>query len=385
MAITIISSPAGEPSVQDDLWHIAASDNSGSVDMRYVFDVWVNGSQQIRVKQYPDPVTGQAYFNAGPIVRNGFSYQWFTPVNAVDNVYLVKPSASGEISQNYQVRYGEDVSGITSTNMASGETTAYNWIPPVFKRRTFDSTIKINRYLTNRPLSAKNVLGQKFLIPFSSDEDLNMEVDTYDHNNTIISNYVDPTPYASGYVQVDIGRDAINARLGVEAIHYGVKYYDVSFVTDREYRIYNTCSPKYTTYNLYFLNAWGMFDTAQFSLVSKLTKDMERKAFTERDYRQGSGAVTYYDGNGVYHESKINYANKADHSLRLTMDAPTDAEWQWLAELISSPQIYMEQDGYFYPVTIKNTNYEYNKYVNIGLRAFEIDLEINQTRWSQLR
>jgi hypothetical protein len=67
------------------------------------------------------------------------------------------------------------------------------------------------------------------------------------------------------------------------------------------------------------------------------------------------------------------------------MNAPTDAEYEWLAELIDSPQVYFELDGYFYPVSIKNNNYEYSKYVNNRLRVFEVDIDINQTRYSQLR
>jgi hypothetical protein len=67
------------------------------------------------------------------------------------------------------------------------------------------------------------------------------------------------------------------------------------------------------------------------------------------------------------------------------MDAPTDAEWQWLVELLTSPLVYFEQDGYFYPVTLKNTTYEYSKYVNNRLRPFEVDIDINQSRDTQLR
>lgn len=388
MAITIINNPSGEPSVQDDLWHIAASDNSGTPDMRYVFDVWANGQQLIRVKQYPDPVTGQAYFNAGPIVRNGFSYEWFVPVNSDTHVYLTQPSDSGEISNLYQVRVGEDVSGVTTTNMASGEVRAYNWVAPPFKRRVSDSSIKMNKFYSNRPSGAKITLGQKLLIPFKTSNTVNLDLklETYNHANALINSYADAGFYENnGYVQLDIGRDAMNNRFGSEYIHEEVKYYDVFFDDFGKFRVHHVCNPKYTPVNLYFINAWGMFDTATFGLVSRLTKDVERKSFTEKDFRQGQAAVTYFDSRNVYHESKVNYLNKSDHSLRLTMDAPTDAEYEWLAELISSPQVYMEKDGYYYPVTIKNTNYEYSKYVNNNLRPFEVDLEINQTRWSQLR
>lgn len=388
MALTILQSPSGEPSVQDSLWHVVTSDNSGQVDFKYVFDVWANGVQLIREKHFADPETGQGYFDAGAIVRNGFSYEWFTPVNSSDHVYLNQPSTSGEIALSYQVRYGEDVSGVSTFNMASGETRAYNWVPPLFGRRTYDSSIKLNKFLTNRPSCARIPLGQKLLIPFKTSNlvNLDLKMDTYDHANNLINSYADANFYENnGYIQLDIGSVALNDRFGSEYINEGVKYYDVFFDDFEKFRVYHICNPKYQPINLYFLNHWGMFDTAHFGLVSKLSKEIERKSFEKREFRTGPGSVTYMDANNVYHETKINHLNKNSFSYRLTMDAPTDAEWQWLAELMDSPQIYMEMEGHYYPVTIKNTSYEYSQYVFNRLKPFEIDIELNQTRYSALR
>lgn len=385
MAITQIQSPSGESSVQDTLWHVVSSTNVAGQDFKYVFDIFVGGVQQIRVKQFPDPTTQKGYFDAGPIVRNGFSYSWFVPENATDDVYLCQPSASGEISQLYQIRIGEDVSGITTTNLASGNVRAYNWSPPAFKRKTFDSNTKLNKFYTNRPTGAKIATGQKLLIPFKTDATLTLKVDTYNQSNALIATTTDGSTFANGgYVQLDIGTAAINARLGT-IITDAVKYYDVYFNTFEKFRVVLSCNPKYTPANLYFLNKWGMYDTATFDLLSRLTSETERKAFTQRDFRLTDTGVTYYDANNVYNETKTNYENREVLSLRLTMDAPTDAEWQWLSELITSPQVYYELDGYYYPVTLKSNSYEYSKYINNRLRPFEVDIDINQTRQRQLR
>jgi hypothetical protein len=385
MAITSLFAPSGEPSVQDSLWHVVSSNNVAGQDFKFVFDIFVGSVQQVRVKQFPDPTTSNGYFDAGPIVRNGFTYSWFVPENTADDVYLCQPSASGQISQLYQIRIGEDVSGITTSNLASGEVRAYNWSPPAFKRKTFDSTTKLNKFYTNRPTGARINTGAKLLIPFKTDATLTLKVDTYNQSNALIATTTDVSTYANGgYVQLDIGTAAINARLG-NIITDAVKYYDVYFNTFDKFRVVLTCNPKYTPTNLYFLNKWGMYDTATFDLLSRLTSDVERKAFTQRDFRQGPSSVTYFDANNVYNETKTNYENREVLSLRLTMDAPTDNEFVWLSELITSPQIYMEQDGYYYPVTLKNNTYEYSKYINNRLRPFEVDIDINQTRQRQLR
>ena len=385
MAITSLFAPSGEPSVQDSLWHVVSSTNVAGQDFKFVFDIFVGGVQQVRVKQFPDPTTLNGYFDAGPIVRNGFTYLWFVPENATDDVYLCQPSASGQISQLYQIRFGEDVSGITTSNLASGEVRAYNWAPPAFKRKTFDSTTKLNKFYTNRPTGARINTGAKLLIPFKTNATLTLKVDTYNQSNALIATTTDGSTYANGgYVQLDIGTAAINARLG-NIITDAVKYYDVYFNTFDKFRVVLSCNPKYNPTNLYFLNKWGMYDTATFDLLSRLTSDVERKAFTQRDFRQAAASVTYFDSNNVYNETKTNYENREVLSLRLTMDAPTDNEFVWLSELITSPQIYMEQDGYYYPVTLKNNTYEYSKYINNRLRPFEVDIDINQTRQRQLR
>ena len=77
-----------------------------------------------------------------------------------------------------------------------------------------------------------------------------------------------------------------------------------------------------------------MYDTARFDLVSKLSMDIERKTFMQRDYSFGAGGVSYQTSN-VYNESKVNYLNKKDFTQKLTMNAPSDAEWEWLAELVT--------------------------------------------------
>jgi hypothetical protein len=149
--------------------------------------------------------------------------------------------------------------------------------------------------------------------------------------------------------------------------------------------IYNKCNSKYETTPIHFLNRFGVWDTIHFDLVSRLTMDVERKGYEKRDFIIDGSNVNYFDVNNKYAENKINYSNKMNWSYRLTADAMNDTDYQWASQLINSPQIYMEVDDYFYPVTIKNTNYEYSKYVNNRQRALEIDFEMNQTRYSHLR
>jgi len=386
MSITVVTVPTGKPSIQDDIWHIVSSDNSGQTDMKYVFDVYVNGEQKARVKSFPDPNTGKGYFNPAPIIQGSITYNWFTPDELI---YLNSPDASGQMSLNYTIEYGEDVSAVTTTNMASSTVRAYNWRPPLFKRRVSDLSAKDNKFVTNRPLEANCSLnsGEMLLVGVHSDTDVACIINKYGFDNSLIAgDNSSSTTSFDKYCQINISPMGLNGQLGSGFIDSSVKYYTVEIdglgIT---FKVNLICDREFTPIPLHFVNQYGMFDTARFGLVSRLTMDIERKGFKQREYSFGATSVDYYDANGVYRESKINYAQKAEHSYKLTMDAPTDADYEWLAELFMSPQIYAQIDGYYYPVTIKNTNYEYSKYLFNRLKALEVDIELNQTRYAHAR
>jgi hypothetical protein len=376
MAITNIAYPSGSPSLQDTLWHIFDS-NITSADLKYVMDIYVGGTQQVRVKLYPEPTTGIGYFDAGPIVRNTMTYEWLTPNN---NVLMCEPSVSGQVAQTYQYRIGEETSGVTTLNLASGSVIAYNFVAPTFKRKVTDLSVYNGKAMTNRPRTIEAGLGDNIYIPVKDVSGL--VVSTYNASNVKIADTTYSLGSTKAFGQLNIGSPALNNPTSV--ITSEVKYYLVQIGTS-SYQVNLDCNPKYESYNLHFMNHLGMFDTARFDLASRLTMEVTRKSFTKRDYSLGASAVSYYDANNKYVSSKIDYLNKKDHSYKLTMNAPTDAEYEWLNELIDSPQVYFEQDGYFYPVSIKNNNYEYSKYVNNRLRVFEVDIDINQSRYSQLR
>jgi hypothetical protein len=379
--ITQLAYPSGEPTVQDALWHVFNTNVTGQTDFKYVMDLYVGGVQQVRVKLFPDPTNNKGYFDAGNVVRNTMTYDWLTPDAAY---FLAEPNVSGQIGQTYQYRIGEEYSGTTYLNRASGNITAYNFNAPLFKRRQSDLTVKQNKFMTNRPSTINASLNDNIFMGVY-DNNFACEIITYNANNNVI-NSDSLSIMNDKFAQLNIGVPGINEGLGSSFIDASVKYYDIKSVSPSTLltRVYLECNGRYDSYNLHFLNDWGMFDTAKFNLVSKLSMDIERKGFEKRDYKFGSSSVDYY-ANNKYVESKINYQNKKDYTYKLTMNAPTDEEYVWLAELVASPQIYFEYDGNYYPVTIKATNYEFSKYVNNRLRVFEVEIEMNQTRYSQLR
>jgi hypothetical protein len=377
MAISNLAYPSGTPTCQDALWHVFNTSVTGVTDFRYVFDVFVGGVQQSRVKIYPEPSNNQGYFDAGPIVRNTMTYEWFEPT---DNILTCEPNVSGQAAQTYQYRIGEEYSGVTYLNLVSGNVTAYNWSAPLLKRRVSDITAYSNKAMTTRPGDINASIGDNIFI--GAKDVSGLTIVTYNQNNTQINSTTFNLGGVKPFAELNIGSPALNKSTTI--IDSSVKYYTATIGTS-VFTIYLDCNPKYTSYNLHFMNRLGMFDTAKFGLASRLNLNVDRKEFEKRDYTLGSNSVTYYNTNNKYNAGKVNYLNQRDYVWRLTMDAPTDAEYEWLEELIYSPQIFMEIEGYYYPVTIALNNFEISKYVNNRLRVLELDVKMNTKRYSQLR
>jgi len=397
--ITQLISPSGNVSVQDSLWFIANSDNKLEQDFKYVFDLFEGDNQLIRAKVFPEPTTGKGYFDASPVMRNEITFDWFTPVSPLAShfsSYLKDPDYSGQIATRFQIRVGEDFSGLTTLNLASGNTIAYNAAVPLFNRRVPNTVTAYPEWQTNRPLKANISNTDKLMVGLKCKQNaLTMNAKSYDINNTLINNVSSGysyqtnltgygTPNYREFVQLDLGVDSVTKTTGNNV--FDAAYYDISFdgLNIAPFRVYLKCE-RYVPVNLHFINAYGMYDSANFNLVKKLSLDVERKNFSRRDYTLNTNSVDYFDSNNVYNESRINFGSKIDWTYKLTMDYPSDAEYQWLSELIISPQIYAEIDGAYYPVSIKANNYEYREHSWGGLQPFEVEISLNQTRYGYRR
>ena len=393
MAVTINTNPSGTPSVHDALWHVATSDNSGTTDFKYVFDIVINGDRKLRVKQFPEPSNGKGYFDAGPTVRNYMTYEWFEPINS--SAYVAEPGFSGEAAIIYALQVGEEVSGLTTTNMASGQVTGYCWAPPLLKRRIVSLSDKLNKWLTNRRLTmeigectadqAQNSSENLFIGFYTDAVSVNLKVETYLFSN-VMDNSVSGSVHvpSSGFLQMNIGQTALYNELNI-TIDERIRFYDVWFNSYEKVRVYTKCNPKYQCYPVHFLNRWGMWDTVRFDLASRLSMDVDRKGFSQKDYRFNGNSVDYISTANRYYEGRIDHSNKSRWNFKLTADAMSDQDFEWIAELYTSPQRLLEIDGYFYPVTVKQSNYDYKKFVNDRLKPLEVEFELNTERYTQLR
>ncbi len=194
------------------------------------------------------------------------------------------------------------------------------------------------------------------------------------------------TPSAANNLQIlNVAANAINASAG-SLINAATTHYTVQVNSGVIYTFTLTCEAVYTNYTLHFLNRFGGFESRNFSKVSRKTIDIIKTDFGRLPYTiDASGNVSYYNSNKVYCETRTTYASQYKEKMILNTDILTDEEYQWLADLILSPLVYMEMNGFFIPIAITGNNYEFKKRVNDKLTNLTINVEFGEQFNAQFR
>lgn len=391
MAITINSTPEAYPSAHDALYFVVTSDNVALAGFKYVFDVFIAGTLVSRIKLFPDPVNGKGIFNASGVVRD-YMANYFKP-NTTQTAFSY---TTDDIYIDYEIRFGEDVDGVTTTNLASGNYKAFNFVNPIF--RDFSTSYyqpKISSWLTSRDLSKVDVqMGEKLYMGW-----LNTAGTTTTLSLTIqkftSSGSADGSPMTGGnvsgetFVLFDLSPAAVNNYLGTSYITAATPSYGVVVnyggTQSSQVKIKLACSPRWTPVALHFLNRLGGYDTFNFRLVNRRSGSVERKSYQQMDWQYSGGAMTRYDANKRINAGNNTFAVNEEVTFKLISDYINQTDYLWLKDLITSPEVYMEQGGYYYPVNIKTTTWDEKIRAADKMFNFELTIEFAQKINSQYR
>ena len=144
--------------------------------------------------------------------------------------------------------------------------------------------------------------------------------------------------------------------------------------------VYNDFCTKYENTNVYWQNSLGGFDNYTFNKVKKKRYNIERKSIQSYPYSFTSTGYSQHTNN-LFNLSNQNYFTNYTDGLVLNSDLLTDAEHEWMFELIKAHSVYVEQeiDGvtYYIPATIKDTNYEPKQHKVDGLQNVQIELQFS--------
>ena len=408
MAITIQSSPAPYSSMHDDLWFVSSSTNVGQTAFKFVYDVYVDGSQVSRTKVYPSPSAEGSYgiFNASPMVRS-YVTNYFEPSGS-----SILVASNDKIKVVSEIRVGEEyVSGgnlITTTNLASGALSSYNYYPPLFADILF-----VNN---NTPLVLSDYYDNLLLENFTDDwiTERDIEKITIEYGDNFYATYfkitsgtysawVDVINEAGSVIDTVSGgitfsgeMNLFNCQAGhinsfagrtlITANTYGYNVYlKRGVAVSRKLQFIQKCYPKYKQYNLHFLNRLGGWDTMKFALVNKRSTELQRASYRRNDWQLSGNTMTNIDSYNKYNETTLNYAIQHKDKFHLISDWVSGQDYEWLAQLFASTIVYMEVQGAYFPVTISSTSYEYKLESSDKLFNFEIDIEIGKYLTSQFR
>ncbi len=152
-----------------------------------------------------------------------------------------------------------------------------------------------------------------------------------------------------------------------------------SLVSERFY--YNIDSEcRFETRRLEFLNSLGGFDYFNFTKVSRHTEQIERKFFqTTSNDLETDGSINY----SISNREKVQYYTKSMPKMKLTSDWIDYNTYNWLLELIESPEIYL-MDSYSAPtgsteirrIPVKNIEGNWEEKINSIDKVFNLEVNL---------
>lgn len=249
-----------------------------------------------------------------------------------------------------------------------------------------DGVMVYNETLTNPSVGAELVTSftAQGVVPVTLTVQKYLESGANDGNSSTGGNV-----QLSKFALLDVSPGALNTYLGSTVINgstykYGVKI-NYNGASSDELMVKLTCNPRWTPVSLHFLNKQGGYDTFAFRLVNKREASVERKSYDQMSWQYNSGSMSRYDSYKKINAGNNTFAVNETVSFKLSSDYINQTDYLWLKDLITSPEVYYEQGGYYYPVRIKTTTWEEKIRIADKMFNFELTVEFAQKVNSQYR
>jgi hypothetical protein len=383
MAITINSIPPSYSSAHDALWFVVTSDNVGTSNFKYVFDIQVNLETVASFKVYPD-ANNLGIIDFGPIVRNYLQRQLVE-----DGAGFVR-NASNSLSVDYTIRYGEEYNGVTYPNSTSGTYKGWNFSLDPFRTPI---TTYANKFLTSRDrTNAKVVQGESFLITYFNSDLANSLTATIQNlnedgsNNGSAATGTNFIGSAVNSVLLDLSPASINAYLGTTKITASTYAYRVSIGSD-SITITQTCAPRFTPVQVVFQNQYGGYDQFAFRLLSRQSKKMDRQTYTRSGYDINIETKTmdFKNSSNVFYGGKRSFTTGIDYSYLVISDYLTVDDYNLGSQLLASNEIYFQFGGNYYPIVFTGTTWQEKNNSSDKIFNYELNFDLGIKQFSQFK
>jgi hypothetical protein len=394
MALSILNYPTQNSSVSSEMLFLIeeplkANDPTNYPNYKYVLDIYVDGDLVARQKATPDPVHYLGVFDVATILRD------YVPEYLLEANYS-NHTETYQIKKEYTVKLGEEYDDTLYTNLVTDvERTFYR----SYARRPYLTSDVISnvsgQILSNIPrgtnVSVTEFKESKwFILPyFSNVTGITITFNMDDGNGNIIG----PTSSVSyttplQVLQINFSFQKIAAVLGLTTEQQSqVKrlVFDVDDgISTIQYLFVYACT-RYTPVTLAWLNPYGAYESYTFGLVNMKKSETGRKEFMQLPYQTAVKGLVSYDANGVMYGSRRGYGGNVKTAMNLTSHLLSDAEYEWLADLFNSPDVYRYDPDLdrFVPCMISETSYEYRTYKNSRLRPLEFTIQFSDDYNSQ--
>jgi len=397
MAITIHATPKDFAPVYNKLEYLIESTNVAEPNFAYLVDIYINGSgtKTVRLRIPARPSDSKGKVDIHRVLESALTSDVGNPTGT-DGTYDASNS-----SLSYIVKFGEEYgttvvqypdltidSSRKAFNASLEKRPFINWDVTEYE---LDGITK--KFLTNMPDNHKVSINSHGWLYYLDDPAITfINVNVFDLNGSPLAGAkIDVTASSSDIQYVPSSPASLNnidvANLLVGAqpiIDSTVGSYEIqargvgSYSETRTFVLEESC--KYNTNTLIFQNNLGAFDSFTFYLGDMSMTDIERK-----DMKVNVDTVV---GNDIVYSmnerEKVTYYTKKSETIKLMSDWISEEESNWLLELMSSPEIYLQEGNELTAVAkIKATNYTKKKVVRDKLFKIEVELELGYDDYRQ--
>ena len=383
MAITLLSEQATPlESFTNAVWSVT-SNNANVKKMVGIFQ-GVNGNlvaSDITLQVQPS-IAGTAVFefDLQEFYRDNVIYDIQTPAVAArqytaPNSYfrLLSYQFIELLNSNGVLVTGGDLLGIVDKTVINAARQTYN--AAGLPNKVITAGVGFGEFLTNSPRTMNIATGESYVLSlYSSNSSPNrISVNFRDAaGNSLASHTISYTATIGGRYDIAIGLANL-ATAGITpptgAYDYRISVGEFSGTVNRSseffvFKIVNQCEG---AVRLHFLNRWGGYDSYTFT------------GFNTSSVKPSSTQYEKYLRNGFTPKDRGAQAQYRDvvQSMTLNSDILSQAESEWLAELVGSPVAYMETAGQLIPITIDDERFVYDNKNKLGSLSLAIRLANN--------
>ena len=350
--------------------------DTSKTDYKYVAEVWIEGSKVHTERVYPRPAGAFGVFELSGIIRSYVNPVYLpTSEGVVAQQLAVGAFNTGDVVIKVREEYDGTLGSVVLEDSARVFFNHYNGLIAGF-------TVLSNyadKAATERGKTIDVLFTTKrYYIPYfaTAAGSFNIKINgttkaiVADDNNSLV--LLNVSPYA---INTDYP-----GTISSSATSYTVE------IAGAVYTFNIVCPGMYTNYVLHWLGKFGGWESMLFNKPRKKTVDIERKEYQQLPYRidDTTGVVSVQSEN-LMHEQRTVYSAVFTEKLKAQTDLLSDADFNWLAQLVQSPFVMLDDNTTVQPVVITNNNYEQKEYVLDRLNNLALDLDFTAKHNTQLR